>query len=952
MAKKYSSVNKPSAPAKQVAELPSPSLGWIGILITIVFIFILSLAGSMDNVVEKWTGLVSAAILLVLLLFYRKAPALKEYITPLFYSVFAYILWGGISTFYAASSKFAIFEFSKLLVALCVYMVALFFTSPDQVGFKKISLILASTGCFFGIISVDAASSGFLANIFRSILGIFTQNYSQTGIFEQGVRITSIMGNPNTYAGFMALSVILSLYLAHHASSKKESIIATSLLALNALSYLLAFSMGSLFMFFIACLVMLWSTEKGARIALFLLMLETAILAFLFAFISMLGLGKTGSVSFLPILALILNAACLSLIDLRMRASLSEKLNSNIKLLLSTVLIILVLVVGYSLAALTISGDMPLSANESIMRGIDIPAGEYTLQVESSAPVSIAVESQNSYDLMRRTSTVLYSGTNEQPISFTVPENTKIVKVNFTSASDNVKVSRAEYAGPKNGSIHLNYPLLPEIVANRIQDLFANENLVQRTIFFQDGLKLFSRSPIIGRGLGGFENGVYSVQDFYYETKYTHNHYIQALSDLGIIGLALFLSMLLFSVISLIKAKKTSRSLYAVPALAACIVQMFGQALVDATWSTGAFLGFAAAILALITIFCAEPFRLKESFNKDLLRIANKVVLVAFTGIFVLLLSGNLYAQTHAKAGVKDFDEIEKLITIDRFESNDYKLSYIVNAPQTGSEKIIDQAKVYADQLAKVESNSLTPYIMSFYFGINYDTDAVDIAKAGIKNNKSNPNMWMQIFNVLEDNFDPVGPNVDAAAERLRKPKYEVNSVVDIYNMLVERNKKSLDDITLSPANNAFIGKMLEIKTTNLYSMDWAFTAVMTYAFDSDCAVDANHDGLPDNLIVLSGSAKRLDNGKIAVSDNTTIELDLYHKLHGNYTLDIDTETPQQNISVALNDAAQTVQYDKNHALAKMYLEDNSDRVISKFTVTFPTAAEIKNISFTTKLEK
>jgi hypothetical protein len=170
--------------------------------------------------------------------------------------------------------------------------------------------------------------------------------------------------------------------------------------------------------------------------------------------------------------------------------------------------------------------------------------------------------------------------------------------------------------------------------------------------------------------------------------------------------------------------------------------------------------------------------------------------------------------------------------------------------------------------------------------------------------------------------------------------------------MLVERNNKSLDDITLTPANEAFIGKMLEIQATHLYSVDWVFTAIMTYAFDSDCAVDVNSDGLPDNLTVLSGSIQRTDDGKFKVADNTTIELDLYHKLHGNYTLDIKTETPQQGIKVALNGAAQTVQYDDKHALVKMYLEDNSNRDISKFTVNFPTATEIKNISFTTKLEK
>ena len=159
------------------------------------------------------------------------------------------------------------------------------------------------------------------------------------------------------------------------------------------------------------------------------------------------------------------------------------------------------------------------------------------------------------------------------------------------------EIFSAEYSC-QNGKVHLDYPLLPDIIANRIQNLFANENLVQRTMFFKDGMELFSKSPIIGRGLGGFENGVYSVQDFYYETKYAHNHYIQVLSDLGIVGFILFMSILVSSVASIIKAKRKSRSLFAIPMLSACIIQIFGQALTDAVWSTGVFLGFSAAILA------------------------------------------------------------------------------------------------------------------------------------------------------------------------------------------------------------------------------------------------------------------------------------------------------------------------------------------------------------------
>lgn len=957
MAKKYSSGSK--APTdktphekKKPAEVPaSTAEPRFGVIISLVLFFILSLAGSMDNIVEKWTGLLAAVVILVLILtFARNSDVWKKSLSPLFLSFSAYIIWGGVSTFYAASGKFAVFEFSKLLVAFCIFLTILFLTGPNESGFKKISYIYATVGCFFGIVSVDAASSGVLSGLFKAFFGLFTGVYESRGVFEEGIRITGIFGNPNIYAGFMAVAVFLSLYLTVHASDKKNAMVASALLAANSLAYLLAFSMGSLFMFLIACLIMVGVSEKGKRVSLFLLMLETAVLAFVFAFLSMAGLGKTGAVSFIPLLALIFNAVLLYLLEVRLRPVLNNKLNSNIKLLIASVLVIVILISGYTLAAFQISGSMNLNARESFMRAVYVPEGGYTLEVESSAPVRVVIESQNRYDLMRHTSSRLFSGTNEQTIRFNVPEDSEIVQVTFSSPDNEAEISKAYYTGPEEGNVHLNYPLLPDIVANRIQNLFANENVVQRGIFFEDGMKLFSRSPVTGRGLGGFENGVYSVQDFHYETKYAHNHYIQVLSDLGIVGLVLFLSMLAFSVTAVVHSRKRGRSLFAVPVLAACTFQIFGQAVTDATWSTGVFQGFAAAVLALITIFCSRPVKLKESFDGRRLRLIIITPLAVFAAVFVLLLSGNLYGQAHAKAGVESFDDIERLILLDRFEYNDYKVSYILNAPRSEDPDVLAQADIYARELMKAESNSLAPYLVAYNFAIYNDVDAFGAAKRGIENAKSYPGMWIRLFDIFEEYIDPVGPNKDDAADRLRSPKYYIDSVLELYNALLERNRGALDQITLSPYNHAFIGKLLEIKATNLYSIDWVFTVIMTYAFDSECAVDANQDGIPDNLALSSGSIRRNEKNDLTVSDNTVIDLTLYHKLHGKYTFMIETDTPE-GIKIAVDGTDQNVLYTDDEAYIELELADNSERTLSKFTVTFPTAVEIDAITYTTKLE-
>ncbi len=67
-----------------------------------------------------------------------------------------------------------------------------------------------------------------------------------------------------------------------------------------------------------------------------------------------------------------------------------------------------------------------------------------------------------------------------------------------------VTVNTATYNGAKDGSVKLGYKLLPAFIADRIQDLTANGNVVQRGVTVQDAIKLWKTAPVFGRGLGGF----------------------------------------------------------------------------------------------------------------------------------------------------------------------------------------------------------------------------------------------------------------------------------------------------------------------------------------------------------------------------------------------------------------------------------------------------------------
>ena len=456
----------------------------------------------------------------------------------------AVVLMDGISTFYAVSGKFALYEFLKVLSAFCLTLLLLAAAPEGEPG-RWIASVLEGFGALAGVVSIDLLSTRWLSGSVVWVLGQFTPDYAALDGVEAGVRMTSLFVNPNVFAGVAGLGVLLSLGLARSSGTVGERRVHLVCLYVNALSFLLAFSMGASGAIALAFLVYLVLEQRQARrVRLLVLMVETLVLtAISAAAVSVTSFQAWEGVQPVPLLCTVLGAAALCAVADTLGVRLAARLDGSAK---GTVLLtggLLAALAAFVLLAFNWTGPETLSAGGALRRAAYPEPGTYSLEVQGDGAVFVNIESQNQQQTMMHTSTVLYDGPAEGA-AFTVPDGSLVVYFNF-SAPDGAHLETAAYSGQAgSGEVPLGYKLLPGFMANRLQGLFANENAIQRLVFFSDGMKIFRRSPVVGLGLGAFENGVKSVQSFYYETKYAHNHYIQTLAETGLVGLALFLGLL------------------------------------------------------------------------------------------------------------------------------------------------------------------------------------------------------------------------------------------------------------------------------------------------------------------------------------------------------------------------------------------------------------------------
>lgn len=849
---------------------------WIYIISAVALFIILTFSNNGSYYTEKVVGWLGTVGVLCALLFADK-QRVKRLLTPTAFAVFAYMLLAGISTLYARSGKFAIAEFACLLAAFAVFMGIVLYTKESKTAFRRTAAVLACAAAPVGVLSIDAASCNILMRPFRVLMEAIGSGYGNTGS-NFYARLSTIFGNPNIYAGLMSIACLLSLWLMLTAESRKQKILCTILLMVNAVSYLLAFSMGSLGVFVVACLLMLALSPKERRIGFFLLLVQTAVVVLAVGAVSVKGFGDTATGSPLPMLMLVLGCALACVLELFVREKVSKALSGKGKLLIAVIAGIIVLMAVYLVAALSVTGAYTFGTEGDFRRTAVLGAGEYTLTVDATAPVGVRIAYKNTSNLIQNNETNLVTGTSDAPLAFTVPEDSEMVFFYFSCKEPGVTVNSAVYDGAASGSVKLGYKLLPAFIADRIQDLSANGNVVQRRVYWKDAIKLWQTAPVFGRGLGGFENGVVSVQDYYYETKYAHNHYVEALCDLGVVGLAAFLAMLGTAVWALVKSRKEKPLM--VMLLAACVLQMFGQAISDVIWSVGGCLPMFFAVLALVTLFCGDCLRIKvpESSTGGVVRWP----VAAVSAVFIVLIGLNLIAQSIFHSDSLTLDKLKTCASIDLFEKNDYKLSYLISG---GSEEGV--ADRYATDLAAEESNSITIPLAQYYVGTGQFAKAMYTLEDGSEYMRADKEVWQQMFDIYETIIDPVGQF--NAVQLLEDDSY-VQYMIAAYQKLQAVNDDQLDEVLLTAENNAFLNKLLAVAALEPYTVNDALNIFSKVGLDSAFLPDVNNDGVPDCATVQEGKMTWNDDGSFTAETDCLVTFDMILKNEGRYDLTIQSE--------------------------------------------------------------
>ena len=702
---------------------------------------------------------------------------------------------------YSSFGSYAAAEFYKYLSAFSLALILLARFEKKHVpgllwGFAALSAAI-SLLCIGG-----ASGSGFYDGFVR-LMESLGGNYSDIQQDVWGTRVSGIYNDANVSASILALGSLVGLHLADREQVRWKKVLACVLLGVSAMGFFLSMSRGGILFFALALLVWIIAAGKGNRLPLFFRMFFSAVTVVALSIPAIRGIS---SGSFLPVALTLLCGLVIFALDWAVGSRLARVLEGRGGLIALVMAVLAAACVGYAIAGVTVNGPYTFNQSGVVSRALDLAPGEYTLSGDWDGEVTAQVFVQDQLDLLHNTSTTLYNGPLED-CAFTVPEDGRVsIRLNGAEGQT-VRTLRAS----DGSAIHLGYPLLPAFVANRLQDsLWGSNSTFMRIQYDKDAWTLFTQSPLIGHGLGSTEGLYTSVQQFFYESKYVHNHILQVMTDMGLLGLAGFLALLGGALWLLLKNLRSESGALAAMLLA-CWVMMNGHSLMEINFSVRAYLCAALCFLMLPVLLYAQPLKVKSAQPGS----AVLAVLLWLT----LAVSGGLMAghrmvlremQTFSTNSASEFMKTsEKFVSLDKLDHEQNQLNYVGNAVLLKDSRYNGNMRRYAEELRKSGTYTACSGLARYYYLPRGEFEELfACSREGIAQEASAKDAWNLQLVFYRNEVLPA-----AGAENM---DVFIDGVLALHDYLAAYSEGRLEEIELTEENQAFLDDVAFVRENHI----------------------------------------------------------------------------------------------------------------------------------------
>ena len=714
----------------------------------------------------------------------------------------------GAAAIYSPFGANALAEFYKFLTAFSLAVILL--ARYDREDVPGLMWGFAAVCAVIGLVSVDMNCGRVLFIPFNALVGIFGGDFSSALPKAVGDRVNGLYNDANVTACLFAMALFTALYLLRREEKHGKRFAAALQAGVCAVSLLLTGSRGALLCFGFACLVWLLAERKD-RMGLFVLLVETAVA------MGAAGIPASSMASQRAEMAVgmcLAGGVVLFGLDTLLGRRLSPVFSAHKKAAMATASILCVAGAALGAAVFCHTGTYTFHEDQERVTYLfpSSIAGEVVLTSDADGDPEVVVYSQTQMERYRNRSTTLYTGTLSQ-CTFIVPEDADEVHIQITGRAGETLRSLAVEGG---ASMTLSYPWLPDAIASRLLNdrLLGGNSSFLRWTYDMDALRLISQAPVFGHGLASTENLYRSVQSFQYESKYVHNHLLQALSDTGLVGSVCAVVFVIGSAWLCLQAVHREKDALAAVLLAVWVMMNL-HSLMEINFSIRGTKCAAYMLLTLPVLLYAKPLAEgKQKLAKALgfgLSAVFALYLAVFGGLVERARMTDRKAEEFQPTDIYEcMDTLRSFVSGNVFDHDQYEWNYIANAVQLQSSAYNGDMMKYVRELRSsgtyANESALVQY---FYLPRGNWEELFAASREGVRQVRSSPDGWnLQMDFYRTEVLPAMGEdNMDAFLEGVLALGDELDAM---------NGEGRLEAVSFSEENTSFLTLCRSVREQNL----------------------------------------------------------------------------------------------------------------------------------------